>query len=576
MAEGYNSLSDLLEEQHEPSFLSNSIAFNSADNPDVDGGYPSSLNAVIGEEFERSRPPSSLSRHLASMTPLAASVRTKFDFRALEYIPDYDSRLMCPICHVPLLDPIRLACDHMFCYTCFETYQSSVSGANRNCCPSCRADLPRNNIYARKDVPRMIVNMCNEVNAHCPFSAQGCQMILARELIAFHAGHCDFEPVACPEKSCAKVTRKRDLDSTICRHKFVTCSGCGAEVMDQDLSDHTADCSPSKCCHCGSRQFPGILTLADHEATCLQTPRKCSGKDLGCKVSLKEEGIKTHEESCSFVLLGPYLKFSASKMVTLEANLAVQKDRNERLEATCKRLWDIMKIHIVPTIDKLRHSTDPSQPPSSPSTRTPQPSTTSHYVPTINPNGPDNPPSQFLFPNPLPPTSHHSLSYSPPSNSPDPFTHLLSLHESLRNDVSSMNTRIDGITSSLDNFMAAYTESESRANMMLLNDVLRIKEDLAHTNAALFSLRAQVGWLSRMNGMGVGLTGTRPGRQLGGGGQNVQGLSTASTDSQAQGDTGGPSAVVGGPSMTGAGRPPGVEYGRRSSDGHSSQERVKL
>ncbi|MCJ1275818.1 hypothetical protein MMC21_003621 [Puttea exsequens] len=59
--------------------------------------------------------------------------------------------------------------------------------------------------------------------------------------------------------------------------------------------------------------------------------------------------------------------------------------------------------------------------------------------------------------------------------------HLLCLHESLREEVSRVS--------------AAVSEVDARASMMVMNEGLRIKEDLSHTNAAIGSLRVQLHWL---------------------------------------------------------------------------------
>ncbi|KAL1886672.1 hypothetical protein Plec18167_000605 [Paecilomyces lecythidis] len=60
-------------------------------------------------------------------------------------------------------------------------------------------------------------------------------------------------------------------------------------------------------------------------------------------------------------------------------------------------------------------------------------------------------------------------------------TYLLSLHESLRDEVSQLSHAI--------------TDLDARASMAIMNESLRIKEDMAHTNAALNSVRMQVHWL---------------------------------------------------------------------------------
>lgn len=58
--------------------------------------------------------------------------------------------------------------------------------------------------------------------------------------------------------------------------------------------------------------------------------------------------------------------------------------------------------------------------------------------------------------------------------------HLLCLHESLREEVSRVS--------------AAISEIDGKASMMVMNERLRAKEDLAHTNAAIGSMRLQLQW----------------------------------------------------------------------------------
>lgn len=59
--------------------------------------------------------------------------------------------------------------------------------------------------------------------------------------------------------------------------------------------------------------------------------------------------------------------------------------------------------------------------------------------------------------------------------------HLLCLHESLREEVNRVS--------------AAVSEVDAKASMMVLNESLRVKEDLSHTNAAIGSMRMQLHWL---------------------------------------------------------------------------------
>ena len=59
--------------------------------------------------------------------------------------------------------------------------------------------------------------------------------------------------------------------------------------------------------------------------------------------------------------------------------------------------------------------------------------------------------------------------------------YLLSVHESLRTEVGQLSHAI--------------TDLDARASMSIMNESLRIKEDMAHTNAAVNSIRMQVQWL---------------------------------------------------------------------------------
>ena len=60
-------------------------------------------------------------------------------------------------------------------------------------------------------------------------------------------------------------------------------------------------------------------------------------------------------------------------------------------------------------------------------------------------------------------------------------TYLLALHESLRDEVGQLSHAI--------------TDLDARASMAIMNECLRLKEDMAHTNAAVSSIRMQVQWL---------------------------------------------------------------------------------
>lgn len=84
------------------------------------------------------------------------------------------------------------------------------------------------------------------------------------------------------------------------------------------------------------------------------------------------------------------------------------------------------------------------------------------------------------------PRSRNNNNHSGPGPGPDETNsnatnYLLSVHESLRTEVGQLSHAI--------------TDLDARASMSIMNESLRIKEDMAHTNAAVNSIRMQVQWL---------------------------------------------------------------------------------
>jgi hypothetical protein len=80
-----------------------------------------------------------------------------------------------------------------------------------------------------------------------------------------------------------------------------------------------------------------------------------------------------------------------------------------------------------------------------------------------------------------PPESANEQFDSSSTFSSNATTYLLALHESLREEVGQLSHAISDL--------------DARASMAIMNECLRLKEDMAHTNAAVSSIRMQVQWL---------------------------------------------------------------------------------
>lgn len=155
------------------------------------------------------------------------------DLRSLEYVSEYDDHLMCPICHCPFIHPVRLRCDHIFCQKCLDSAITSF-GPNSEVaftCPSCRAPTRD----AITTVPRLLINMCDDITVKCPYSREGCREVLPRANVQSHVDkYCGYRLLKCPGPSCDKKTRRKNFRPAECVHELRRCSLCEEEVMDQD------------------------------------------------------------------------------------------------------------------------------------------------------------------------------------------------------------------------------------------------------------------------------------------------------------------------------------------------------
>ncbi|KAH8696434.1 putative TRAF-like signal transducer [Talaromyces proteolyticus] len=176
---------------------------------------------------------SELLNPLESMDP-NRGVEEVVDLRALEYVSKYDEHLMCPICHCPFVRPLRLQCDHVFCQKCLNDAITSANSDPRNFrCPSCRSRASE--IFG--NVPRILINMCDDVQVRCPYSGEGCKEVMSRGHVQLHVDkHCDYRLLECPSLTCTQKTRKKNMTAERkCMHMVLRCEACEEGVMEQDL-----------------------------------------------------------------------------------------------------------------------------------------------------------------------------------------------------------------------------------------------------------------------------------------------------------------------------------------------------
>ncbi|KAI9703856.1 MAG: hypothetical protein M1836_007628 [Candelina mexicana] len=369
------------------------------------------------------------------------------DLRLLDYVSSFDKNLMCPICHCPFINGIRLDCDHIFCKKCIDQALESQSKPI-NDCPSCRTNV---NFKAAQRAPRAIVQMVDELKALCPHHKEGCQAILARVDVQDHIDkYCAWTEVKCSAQDCHLAVLRKDA-SRGCLHSTVSCTDCNMDLMEKDLEVHQfVHCKQRKlqCPDCGS-EITRREVLA-HSLGCLEAIRPCTGVLYGCTYQSKRAELDEHLKTCSLAALAPFLKAQNDRLSLQEASIEHLRRKNDILEGGLSSVQAALNSSNEQVSSALFSSAQPTASAS--------------------------------------PTSPHTTA---PAETPafDSATHyLLLLHESLREEVGRVST--------------AVSDLDAKSSMMIINEGLRMKDDMAHTTAAINSLRMQMHWLvsSRLHG----------------------------------------------------------------------------
>lgn len=155
------------------------------------------------------------------------------DMRSLDYVTDYDSNLMCPICRCPFVDPVVLNdCDHCFCRDCLiQTWTEYQPGGPRGNCPTCRTQT---RLAAKGAVSKILVNILDDLLVKCPKHEDGCHMQVKRGEVQNHINlYCSYALVECPKENCDQSVRRKDASQ--CLHSAVACIDCHEDMFVADL-----------------------------------------------------------------------------------------------------------------------------------------------------------------------------------------------------------------------------------------------------------------------------------------------------------------------------------------------------
>jgi hypothetical protein len=155
----------------------------------------------------------------------------------------------------------------------------------------------------------------------------------------------------------------------------------------------------------------------------------------------------------------------------------------------------------------------------------------------LDPNDVSMPTPDFrLPPASFPPVPQNAESQTQPSGAPQPpfdsqIHHLLTLHESLRDEFSRMANRL--------------TDNEGQTSMMIFNESQRVNEKMLHITAQMNNIQVQVHWLmsAMLQRRSTSSAGTSTGRAGGSTSASGSGSSTTQGASTNTGARAGPGSL---------------------------------
>ncbi|CAA9958285.1 TRAF signal transducer [Pyrenophora teres f. maculata] len=429
------------------------------------GGPPSSPSPLA---LRVSNSPSSKRRH-------SRIVKIPPELQNLEYVAEPDSNLVCLICHAPFEKPVQLSCEHYFCRECLDhAWRPQPNG--RRTCPTCRHAVETDKDI--RPVPKIIETMLDELVVKCPNTKAGCNWVDQRVNVHDHVMlYCEYTPVECSATDCRLQTTQKDFHLG-CLHYTVSCEDCHISIVKRDLEvcppssfielslntvtqEHQRSLCENRmtsCTLCSTQVLR--LDLKPHiNNDCPKHIISCQGSIVGCKFHAERAQVMLHEPACAMATMAPHFREQQARIERNEARMEPLTRKVGILEDGLTNITNYLypsngNDASFPVTDPLdANDTDPQAP--TPDFRLPPAS-----FPPVAPGNDSNP-------------------AQPPFDSQ--VHHLLTLHDSLREEVSRIAN--------------ALTDLDGRTNMMIINESQRSKDEMLHVNAAISSMRMHLQWV---------------------------------------------------------------------------------
>lgn len=454
-------------------------------------------------------------------------------------------------------------CQHIFCRVCVARAVELS--------PTCPIDRSPLTMAQLVDAPRIVQQMVDELPVWCPNRARGCEAKLERGLLDSHVKlHCTAKKRRDKKgKGKAADPSGAELDpaeaTRPCQYCQMAVATLSAQVSCRGSShcaaadsgswqSHELACSSSSttCRHCETNIMRSAI--ASHNLECPSIVIPCPHARHGCPAQLARSlMVEEHlEVSCAYEPLKEYLERQELRLVEMESENKVLSARCSGLEEgmqEMRAMLEGMRLSMGAFyVGDVPQSTSVARPAAAQSRQASFSSPS-----TARPAACSPPAAPHLSPHsaPLPLSTSPSASLTSPHLQQDPFAFLPvdGIQPELESPAAPLSTVVTDLQSSISSLSTAISSLEARQSANLMNETLRIQDDVQSVRAVIHGLRLQMHYLLMEVGRVTG--GTGPGRGMGTGAHGAGGpgggmpASSDSNESTSDDEQGGATGMMG-------------------------------
>ena len=157
-----------------------------------------------------------------------------------------------------------------------------------------------------------------------------CEAAVPRSLLENHVDrYCKHALVVCPGQTCKEFV-KRHLSDKGCLHYDVTCPDCKEELQEVSMEWHREEVCNEREKDC---EYCGKLVLRckenEHLGLCPDVVTACKWAEFGCNHKSKRKELSAHGEDCTFKLVGPVVETLKSEISSLNSKYESLMQRDE-------------------------------------------------------------------------------------------------------------------------------------------------------------------------------------------------------------------------------------------------------